>query len=134
MAATQTHEEIHADHRLWENEIRMWREDTSAWQQEQNALLAELERALGGHGRLMEKHAEQIGVHEGDIGRHEHFIAECEKTAREAGTVEESLSESHIQEEARHMGQRSTHERIKKHHHQVMARMRLVIDALNKAF
>lgn len=58
-------------------------------------------------------------------------IAAFEKTARNRGTEDEGLLNSHSEQAAMHAARSEPHERIKKHHHCELARMQLVIDALN---
>ncbi len=126
-----TAEQLHADHRLWEEEVAMWRDDIALWQEEQQERMAELEQAIGAHAAALEQHAEEIVQHEEDTVQHEHFLAELLKCGGpNGGDAEEAWQETHAAERARHAGQREAHERIKRHHHTAMAKIGVVIAAL----
>ncbi len=126
-----TAEQLHADHRYWEEEIAMWREDIAMWREERQKRMAELEQAIGAHAAALEQHAEDIVQHEADTVQHEHFLAELLKSGGPNGDdAEEAWQETHADEQARHAGQRDAHERIKRHHHTAMAKMAVVIAAL----
>lgn len=129
-----TLEQLHADHRHWEEEIAMWRDDIALWREEHQKLLARLEQAVGANAAALEKHADEIVQHEEDTLQHEHFLAELLKSGGpDGGDAEEAWQETHADERARHAGQRETHARIKRHHHTAMAKIAVVIAALKSS-
>lgn len=128
---TISHSEIHGDHRYWQNEIKMWRDDIQLWQQEREDCIAELLEAISRHDRAMECHSNSIVDHQSAIEDHEHFIAECEQkmNTEDKGQVE-TFMETHYGESALQTDLRASHEKIKRRHHTVMAKLAMVVASL----
>ncbi len=128
---TISHSEIHGDHRYWQSEIKMWRDDIQQWQQEREDCIAELLEAINRHDRAMECHTNSIVDHQSAIVDHEHFIAECEQnsSAKDKGD-EATFAETHQGESSIQNDLRASHERIKKRHHTVMAKLAMVVASL----
>ncbi len=130
---TQTHTDIHADHRHWQSDVKMWRDDLREWQKEQARLLAQIEIALGANNTSLARHADSIAELDERIAHHERFIAECDRASGLlAGDVERALTEAHREEAGAHASLRELHERIKRHHHRAMARLSVVRQALER--
>jgi hypothetical protein len=127
-----THAQVHADHRQRGDDVRHWRDDVATWNAEQKTVFAALQAAVAAQTAALEAHAGVLGEHEGTLLEHEHYIVECEKLGRPevAGSVERAWADSHDQEAVRHAGLREAHERIRRHHYTVMARLRLAAKAL----
>ena len=131
---TATHASMHQNHRQWLSDNKMWRCDIAAWQQEFKTVTQELkqvEAALMEHEQALQIHAAAIRVREQDLTAHEHALAEYERG--EAGDQLIALARAHDQEAAKHAQQSEAHERIKRHHHLVMAKVVELRKSLAKA-
>jgi hypothetical protein len=93
--------------------------------------LKNVKAALEEHDKALKAHAAAIRLHHQSLGKHEQALAEFEQ----GGTAEEPLTMApeHQKEDARHGQQRNAHERIKKHHHTMIAQLNLVQKALSQA-
>ena len=126
-----SHALMHREHRQWLSEDELWRGDIASWQNElKTALtdLAQVEKALREHERALEVHAAAIRCYEQDAAAHEHLLAEYEQG--ETGEKLIALVHAHQKGADKHAQQRAVHERIKKHHHMVIARCTLLLKAL----
>jgi hypothetical protein len=126
-----SHALMHREHRQWHSENELWRDDIATWQKELKTALADLaqvEKALREHEKALEVHAAAIRCYEQDAAAHEHLLAEFES----GGTGDKlvALVQAHQTGADKHAQQRSVHERIKKHHHIVIARCNLLLKAL----
>lgn len=122
--ATPSHATMHHDHRQWLSDNNMWRCDIANWQQEFKKAAADrkqIEAALKEHEQALQVHAASIRLREQDLAAHEHALAEYEQG--EAGAQLISLAQSHEKEARKHAQQRDAHERIKRHHHEVLAQI-----------
>ena len=131
---TATHATMHQDHRQWLSDNKMWRCDIAAWQQEFKTVTQELrqiETALKEHEQALQVHAAAIRLREQDLAAHEHALAEYERG--EAGEQLIPLARAHDQEAAKHVQQHEAHERIKRHHHEVLAKVVELRKSLAKA-
>lgn len=123
--------EMHTDHRHWEDELAMWKQDIACWRAEHRERLAEIKQATAAHESALEEHANALRVHDEEIVQHEHLLAELLKLGRpDDGEVEGALEEMHSEERARQAGHREAHERIKRHHDTAMARLSVLVAAL----
>jgi len=132
--ATVTHESMHRDHQKWLSDNGMWRCDISAWQQEFKSAAADLkaiESALKQHEQALQTHAAAIRLRERELDAHEHALAEYQRG--ETGAALMSVVKTHQPEAAKHAQQNDAHERIKRHHHEVLAQVSLLRKALAKA-
>jgi hypothetical protein len=112
----------------------MWRCDIAAWQQEFKTVktdLAQVEAALKEHEQAMQVHAAAIRLRERDLAAHEHALAEYERG--ETGAQLIPLAHAHDQEGTKHAQQREAHERIKRNHHLVLAKVAQLRKSLAKA-
>jgi hypothetical protein len=133
MTAT-THTQMHSDHRKWRSEDDLWRLEIAEWQQEIAAALIDLQKlgmALCDHEKALEVHAAAVRACEQTMLEHEHAIADEQKRdGALAGVV--AQTEGHQGEAQHHAAQRAAHERLKKHHHTLMARWNVLKQALIK--
>jgi hypothetical protein len=132
--ATVTHATMHHDHTQWLSENDMWRCDISAWQEEFRkaaADLKEIEATLKEHEKALQVHAAAIRLRGQELASHEHALAEYERG--ETGTELIPLAQAHDKEAAKHTQQHDAHERIKRHHHTVMAQVSMLHKAVAKS-
>jgi hypothetical protein len=131
--ATVTHTTMHSDHKQWLNENDMSRCDIAAWQKEFKKAAADLkaiESALQEHEESLQVHAAAIRLREQELAAHEHALVEYERG--ETGVELISLAQAHDKETAKHTQQHDAHERIKRHHHTVMAQVSMLHKAVAK--
>jgi hypothetical protein len=125
------HTEMHCEHKHLLNEIALSQEQLSHWRQEFREALGNVERlknALTCHDEALQKHAEELDRECTRLQQHEHALVEYERGGTGAELV--SMVQQHKDELARQSRARATHERIKKHHHSLMAQWRLLFDAM----
>jgi len=112
----------------------MWRDDIAIWKQgHQNALdeLKRIEKRLIEQADALESHINQLDSHEANTLQHEHaVVAECRDQTK---PTPHSLAD-HAKETTEHQHLRDAHERIKKHHHTVMAHIATLKATLDAAF
>ena len=129
-----SHLEMHRDHQLWLSENNAWRVDICNWQEEQRhaeTQLAEVEEALQEHKIVLQTHAAAIRARQEQLAGHEHALAACERG--QIGPELATLTNSHDEEAAKHSQQREAHERIKRHHHGVIAQVNMLHKVLGKS-
>lgn len=126
-----TNAEMHAEHRLWSSEHAMWRDDIELWRKEHQQVLADLTRlvqVLKTHDHALAAHLSDINTHQAAEQTHERALA-----GSSPGNATENLAEmaaKHQAEAYHHRQQREAHERIKKHHHSVIARCSMLFKAI----
>lgn len=129
---SNTHLEMHRDHRDWEMETNFWRDDLRAWQKELTQARAEmqtLQNIFAERERQLCAHGSVIRLHATEAEDHEHQIAVLERG--DASTGEHLIKTSHADEAAQHLADRASHEKIKRHHHEFITRWRLLLFALS---
>lgn len=127
------HMEMHCDHQHRLNEIGLWQEQLNHWRGELQESLRNMERlqtALTCHEQALQKHAQELDHDCTSLHEHEHALAEFERG--ETGMDLVSLAQKHRDERSRQDERRAVHERIKKHHHSLMAQWHLLFGALTK--
>lgn len=132
--AADIHELMHRDHRSWASEFNAWQDDVRVWQQEftqAKSQLKELESALVKHEEVLRQHASDMRLDEAGSSSHEHALVEFEKGG--AGEGLPSMAKQHQLEAQKHAERRQFHERLKRHHHELLARWRLLIRSLTDA-
>jgi len=131
--ATINDESMHHDHRQWESDVAMWRDDIGIWERGHQNALKELNRIaerLTEHNASLESHVDQLDSHEANTLQHEHTVsAECRDHTEPSP---HSMSD-HAKEAAQHQRLRDAHERMKKHHHTVMAHISMLKATLDSA-
>jgi len=131
--ATATHATMHHDHRQWVSDNDMWRCDIANWQQELKKAeidFKQVEEAFKAHERALQTHAAAICLRQQELATHEHALAEYQRGNLGAGLV--PLGQSHDQEAGKHAQQSEAHERIKRHHHDLMCKMGHLRESANK--
>jgi len=129
-----TLEGMQADHRQWDRVHSTWRVDIEHWKKEHESAVAELmelQEVVRLHGDALDAHAETIERHQSGLRAHGRAMAEPHLDVH--GQLHESLKKAHREHAEKHDGQRSAHERIKKHHHTVMAHLKMLRTALDAA-
>ncbi|HUY91319.1 MAG TPA: hypothetical protein VMV10_21455 [Pirellulales bacterium] len=133
MSNVLNHAEMHSDHRQWASEDALWEDDVHLWQGELDQTAAEMkkiEAALAEHRRSLESHAEAVRDFREEEDRHEHSLAEYERG--ESGEDLVVMAQKHNAEAEKQRQRRKTHERIKRHHHTMIAHWRLLCKAICK--
>lgn len=133
MSNVLTHSEMHSDHRQWSSEETLWEDDIQIWEGELDAALGDIKQlaeVIGEHRKCLEAHGDAVRAARAHRAKHEHALAEYERG--ETGEDLVVLAQKHEEEGAKHCEQRQAHERVKRHHHTVMAHWRLLLKALSK--
>jgi hypothetical protein len=109
----------------------MWRDDLVIWEREIEQALADskqLEDALRAHRKALQDHLEATGAQEQTLYKHERALAEYER----GGPGEDLLPMAKVHKEnaEKHAKHAAAHERLKRHHHTVMAHWSLLLEAL----
>ena len=126
------HEELHHDHIVWKAELSKWRDDTALWKKEMcqaEVQIKELEKALKSHREALESHAASVQDRMRQTNKHESAIAAYE--TGEAGEDLPAMAVAHEQEAKSQDLQRKAHERIRRHHHSVMANWSLLLKTID---
>ena len=114
------HLKIHQDHRLWESDLQMWSVDLRMWDEEAEALnstLSYINQAIVKHEEALMDHLKSLIDHRDRLNQHEKDI-----TILVEGTpLDTSLLGAHTSEGKHHEIYRHAHERLKRHHHTIMA-------------
>lgn len=124
---------VHEQHRAWHTENTSMLDDLSMWQAEYERALASLARSesvLRDHGAALREHWLMLNRQERALQEHEGAIA----AMQEAGAVDEPdpRDEMHVLVGRSHTTHMAAHERIKTHHHKVVAevnRLRKVLES-----
>jgi hypothetical protein len=127
------HLEMHSEHRQWLSDNALWRDEAVLWQNEiDNALkeMKKLEDALRDHRKELNNHLATISAEEKIVAEHECALADFEKGGPGDSLV--SMARTHKQTADNHSQQRQAHERLKKHHHTVIAYWSLLLKSLTQ--
>jgi len=133
MSNVLSHAEMHSDHRQWVSEDAMWEDEVHMWQGELDQAVAEmkkLETALAEHRKSLEAHAQAVREYRERQDQHEHSLADYERGESGADLV--ALAREHAKECEQQRQRRATHERVKRHHHTMIAHWRLLCKAMCK--
>ena len=128
-----TTETMHADHRHWQRAISMWHDDITQWNAQQQLALEKLEKAavaIKAHAQSLAEHREAIADIACGVEFHEKNLA-GELRDHCAADLDEALAERHSRHAEEMERQRLAHERLKHHHHTVMAQIALLSKAIN---
>ncbi len=128
----QHHIPMHADHKDWEQDIKTWQQDIDNWRLEQAMFMANAESALRTEEAWLKDHVDAVGRHEQSVLQHEHTISELDR--KESADPKESTARgtTHRRETETHGNLQLTHERLKRHHHQAMAKFAALLHALGR--
>jgi hypothetical protein len=125
------HDKMHKEHRLWETEISQWRDDIAIWQKEladTEKDLARLKQAFEGRAETLRLHAATLRMLEQDSDAHEHALASFEQgDERGQGEALVKFAKKHVNESQSQEKSRESHETLKRHHHETMARWNLFV-------
>jgi hypothetical protein len=124
--AVVTFEKMQAEHRAWLASHAEWQRDIERWQAEHNSAvdrLTEMQRLIREHGEALEEHARALRQIEAAISVHEREIAKHQ--AGNGTPAQDVMANRHRENEGVFSRQQDAHERIKKHHEEVMAQLRL---------
>ncbi len=130
--SSSIHSNLHHDHVVWKSEVGQWRDDIELWEDELNkavSQLQELEKTLKDHRNALSAHASAICEREQATNAHELAIAAWE--AGETGEELPAMAVQHQTEADKQARQRSAHDRIRRHHHSVMANWSLLLKAMS---
>ncbi|WP_182868156.1 hypothetical protein [Stieleria mannarensis] len=123
---------MRADHRHWDHDHTNWLQDIAQWQQEHQQAVAQLkqmEELIRMHGEAVQNHAEVIEQHQCVERKHDQAMFGY-VTGASNEHDEEAFAEEHARRARQHETQSQAHERIKKHHHTVMAQLSLLKQAM----
>lgn len=130
----QSHLEMHVDHQHWLTELALWRDDIDLWRQEVGRARTDVERletALREEDKALEEHARTLAQHVQALRSHEGELAAFEQGGADAKII--AMAKGHLEEESVQRHQREIHERIKKHHHVLMAHWSTLFKAMTAA-
>jgi hypothetical protein len=116
-------QDLHADHRAWLADLSLWQDEVAEWRAELGRALDDLRRAeeaLRAHAQGIDRHQVELVQEEEAIRQHECGIAIVER----AGGLEAGPHETQA---TRHPVRRQAHERLKRYHHTVLARVSLLL-------
>lgn len=127
---TATREKMHADHRQWAEALSQWEDDLAIWHRE----LIEAGEALRQVGAILDAHAAGLGSHTRLLHRedeavedHEHLIACVARHQADHDRI--AQAGGHDAEAVRYRRLLDTHERLKKYHHTLMAKVSVLARA-----
>lgn len=129
--AIASHLEMHREHLKWRAEDDLWRDELAAWEAEVSQTvrdLPKLEAALREHTESLRKHAASIRLYEQEFALHEHALAQYERG--ESGEDLVQLAKIFSRGAEKHAGERHQHENVKRLHHDLMVRWRLLTASL----
>jgi hypothetical protein len=123
--------QAHQDHTRWNSESAMWRDDIQQWNKEHKAARLALDDALATQNGTLSEHLESINQHGKKVKAAEHHIAEFERTMVENTDSDEPELNEHHRAEAETQNQlRDVHEQIKRHHYSAMAKLNVLVEAV----
>ncbi len=123
---------MHEDHRNWQSEHSMWKQDLASWNKQIDlglSKLDELAQLMRHQQQVLAEHDDTIDKQEESLQSHEHKLVGCEKLGIE---YQQSLTEKHFEMQKQIDRARVVHERIKKYHHELMARLVQLGKAMDK--
>lgn len=122
---------LHHDHIIWKSEVNQWSNDVELWNNELEkveAQLNDLEFALKAHREALSAHGSAIQAREQAMNSHDTAIVSLD--SGETGEVLPPIG--HQRESERQAQQRSAHDRIRRHHHTVIANWSLLLKAIEQ--
>ena len=126
---------MQADQRQWDYVHSTWCVDIECWQREHESALsqlAKLQEMLRLHGEALGSHARAVEGHQQGLQDHGQAMSEYQNQG--AGeTLQETMASKHRELAERQRTQHEAHERIKKHHHTVMAHVTMLKAAIEAA-
>jgi hypothetical protein len=129
MTAT-TSETMHADHRLWAESLSQWKDDLAIWHRElteAGEALRQAGAALDAHAAGLDSHARLLHREDEAVENHEHLIACVARHQADHDRI--AQAGGHDAEAARFRRLLDAHERVKKYHHTLMAKVSVLARA-----
>lgn len=130
---TAIHVDMHRDHIVWKAEFGQWRDDLDLWKKElalAESQLLDMEKALKSHRDALAAHTASVIKREQSANRHESEIAAYEMG--EPGAELPAMAVQHNSEAQEQTAQRHAHERIRRHHHAIIANCNLLVKAIQQ--
>lgn len=127
-----SNQSAHRDHNTWCQENSFWCDELAIWQKDVSEALVEigeLETMIRNHAESLARHAAAIRLGEHDVLSHEHAVAEYEQDTIPLRLIERL--DTHEEEAQMQADRRSTHEVLKKRHHEFMAKWKPVFVQLS---
>jgi hypothetical protein len=121
----ETFETMQAEHKDWLASHAEWHRDIERWQAEHKAAadrLTAMQSRIREHGEALEEHARALRQIEAAISLHEREISKYQ--VGKGTQAPDVMANRHRENEGVFSRQQDAHERIKKHHEEVMARLR----------
>ena len=118
--------DMERDHRIWQSDHASWIKDISRWQAEHQAAvvrLEELQSFIIEHGGALRAHAQSVIERERALPDLQSQLSQHADTAGHSS----DMIAAHRQLAAEHQRQHEAHERIKRHHEAVLARLREIV-------
>ena len=128
---TATTEAMHADHRVWAMSLSQWQDDLALWHQELIRAGEELRKAgaiLDAHASGLDAHARLLRRETEEVEDHEHLMACVARHQADHDRV--AQAGGHDAEATRYTRLRDAHERLKRYHHQLMAKVSVLAKAV----
>ncbi|WP_442510282.1 hypothetical protein SH528x_001894 [Novipirellula sp. SH528] len=125
----------HADHRHWKSDVECWSEDIQNWRMEHCAAIVQLQEAvkrINEHGKALDEHANAVASLETSLKAHEKNLAASLQNGSDAA-LDDRMNDQHAKQTELHLCQQNAHERMKKHHHQAIAKVAMLKHALEEA-
>ena len=132
--SSTTSEMMHADHRQWAEALSQWKDDLAIWHRELIRAGEELRQAgaaLDAHAAGLDAHARLLNREDAEVEDHEHLIACVERG--QAGHDRIGEAGGHEAEAARFRRLQDAHERLKRYHHELMAKVSVLARAVGEA-
>jgi len=122
--------DLHSEHRDWESDASLWKDELETWLKELSRASGDLrraERALEAHAQVPDRHTLDLLPEERDVRRHERAMAQVAGGGRAQPVLPPG---DHTAAAERHRKMRDAHERLKKYHHTVLARVAVLLKAI----
>ena len=128
---TATNEAMHADHRTWALAMSQWDDDLALWHNEliqAGESLRQAGAALDAHGGGLDSHRRLLHREAEEVEDHEHLMACVARHQADHDRV--AQAGGHDAEAARYRRLLDAHERLKRYHHQLMAKVSVLAKAV----
>jgi hypothetical protein len=122
--------DMHVEHLQWQTDVSLWKDELDLWRKELTRATDDVrraEQALEAHAQSLDRHTLQLLKEEQEVRRHERAIAQATGDGQGQLVLPPS---NHTAEADRHRKARDAHERLKRHHHTILARMSLLLKAI----
>jgi hypothetical protein len=127
---TNAMDTMHSDHRRWQAALSQWKDDLAEWDRElvqAGEALREVGAALDSHAAGLDAHARLLRREDQEVDDHEHLMACLARHQADHDPI--SQHGGHDAEACRFARLHDAHERLKKYHHTLMARISVLARA-----